>query len=156
MHQGGGPGAGVGGGDAEGERGLAHGRAGGDHDHLPGHQLHQGVQIGEAGDGGRREGHGQAVQVGVQVVPEPAEVVIVGLAVGGEVLQLRLMGGDRLRHGQRVRQAGALHPAHQGGLVAAHLGVAVHEVGVVAGLGRRTGFTREAGQADHAAQALDM
>ncbi|MFF9457421.1 hypothetical protein [Streptomyces flaveolus] len=55
------------------------------------------------GDGGRREGHGEAVQVRVQVIAEPAEGVVVLLVAGGEVLQLSLVGGDRLRDRQRVR-----------------------------------------------------
>jgi hypothetical protein len=90
------------------------------------------------------------------MVAEPAEVVVVRLVVGGEGLQLRLVGGDRLRHRQRVRQAGALHPAHQRRLVTAHQGVAVYEVGVVAGLGRGARLTREAGQAGHAPGALQV
>ncbi|MFF9496260.1 hypothetical protein [Streptomyces flaveolus] len=39
----------------------------------------------------------------VQVIAEPAEGVVVLLVAGGEVLQLSLVGGDRLRDRQRVR-----------------------------------------------------
>jgi hypothetical protein len=48
---------------------------------------------------GHGTGHSQAVQVRVQVVAEPAErAVIVLVGVGDELFQLRLVGGDRLRH----------------------------------------------------------
>jgi hypothetical protein len=52
---------------------------------------------------GHGTGHSQAVQVRVQVVAEPAEravivLVGVGVGVGDELFQLRLVGGDRLRH----------------------------------------------------------